>query len=453
MKRLQSLLIIIIALEALLGSWFVYRRISRLRPPLPPVEVADPVQYSDFEKLAEHCHSAENWAELAELYQASGFQPESEACYREAVELAPRNAEYLYQWAFCLSRLGRTEEAIQHYKDSLSAGHPKPDWCWFFIGRNYLHEEKPELAREAFRKARELVAARFELARLELKTGNPAEANNLLQPVLGKYPDSLHPLYLGYRIEKELGNDQAAAKFADRAERARQRLPNPFDRDWERINQASWKIGLQKGWKAVKDLVDQGNTEEAEKGILELQKIRWEIHGEDLLAEFALQRGQATKALDHLQKIIDRDGPTLNALYRLGDTYEVTGQYDKARDTWEWATRIYSGPETKDLYFKLAMYHEKRGHKDVSQTMLAKGYQLLGEEAFWIGDLDRAQVMIKKALEYPPKLPSSYYYLGEICRLQGNQKGARDAYRQCLRLNPNHGRALDHLALLSAKKQ
>ena len=69
---------------------------------------------------------------------AYGYFPEAEACYRRAAALQPGSFWIVYGWAFCLERLGRTDEAIERFLGDTppgqSAQNVAEEYIQLFIG-------------------------------------------------------------------------------------------------------------------------------------------------------------------------------------------------------------------------------------------------------------------------------------------------------------------------------
>jgi predicted TPR repeat methyltransferase len=55
---------------------------------------------------------------------------------------------------------------------------------------------------------------------------------------------------------------------------------------------------------------------------------------------------------------------------------------------------------------------------------------------------------MQRATDADPRLVAAWFYLGEVHRLSDRLDDARTAYRKCLDLNPDFGRAHTGLMLL-----
>src|SRR5690606_8671005 len=105
MNRLQWIFLVVILAELGLGGWLISQRLIQSPPPTPDLALVDEALASDLRRLSASCRGAVDWRPLAEAYLIAGYFPEAEACYRHAVTLKPSDAEGIFEWAFCLSRL------------------------------------------------------------------------------------------------------------------------------------------------------------------------------------------------------------------------------------------------------------------------------------------------------------------------------------------------------------
>ena len=89
---------------------------------------------------------------------------------------------------------------------------------------------------------------------------------------------------------------------------------------------------------------------------------------------------------------------------------------------------------------------------DVSLAKRHRGLQEFrsGVDALQHNRLDEAHSALDQAVAMVPDHVSAWFYLAETCRFLDRQGQAEHAYRKCLELNPDHGRALRGLGNLSA---
>ena len=130
--------------------------------------------------------------------------------------------------AFCLERLGRTEKARAQYKRATQLDGADAESCWYFIGRNYLREEKPRKAEAAFLRANRLPIAKCQLARLLMRAGDYDKSEQILADLRVRYPDAIAP-YLASYPHALLDGEVGVVETPDLARHAQQRLPTPLE--------------------------------------------------------------------------------------------------------------------------------------------------------------------------------------------------------------------------------
>jgi tetratricopeptide (TPR) repeat protein len=439
----------VIAAELAGGVALVARRRGRTVPPVADLSCVDPLLAGQLRDLTRDCRTADDWARLGDAYLAYGYFNEGEACCRLAAEGAPDRADRAYEWAFALERIGRHAEANREFERAVRLGHPRPDDCWYYVGRNWLRRENAGEARAAFAKAGDQPTARYELARLLARDGRWREAVPLLDRLSAEYPRAIQPHLLRWR-SAALQDDPAAAALADRAARAPDVLPTPWDLEKARLDDTHNRLGVAAEWKAATDLVAGRRFEEAEPRLRQALLVQWDPAGIDPLAKIEAWHGRPDEAIYLLRQVIDRDGPTGHFLTRLGDMYEQTGRLDEAARAWSRAVQLtFPGARHRDYqYHKLAAYYQKKGDPAAARRHTARAAYTAGYEAFWDGKLGAARTAFEKAVELDPALAGGWFYLGEARRLTGQPDPARQAYRRCLEIDPDHGRALANLALL-----
>ncbi len=448
MTRLQWALAAVIAIEIIGGAVALAR--PRTHPVPPPIDLSfvDPQLAEELRTRAAKCNTPGDWTALGEEYLAYGYFPEGEACYHVAAEQDNENPERTYQWAFALERIGKLERANAEYERAVELGRSHPEECRYFIGRNYLRLERADEARAAFEAAGTHPTSRYERSRLLVRDGRGSDAVPLLETLTREYPQAIQPCLLRHRVEA-FQNSPAAARFADLANRARGRLPTPFDKEWERLETTYNRLGLPGELTAIGQLVDRRNDTSAEPRIRAILAHEWNPAAVDLLAEVEIHRGKSAEAVRLLQDAIDREGPSVHLLERLGDAHELNGQMSLAVGAWTRASELGIGASVKNLHYRLAEHYEKAGSSIYARTERARAHLAAGHELFWMGKPRDARPLFEKATEVDPTLAPAWFYLGETDRLLGQNERARKAYERCLALDPDHGRTLAGLSLLS----
>jgi tetratricopeptide (TPR) repeat protein len=447
MNLRETLLAAVVVVELAVGGGLVVWRRSLPAPPVPDLGQTDPLAAETIRERARTCREAGDWAKLAEAYQGYGYFTEAARCYKQAVALEPGRPDRAHELAFALERLGMIEEANASYSRAVELGDRRPEACWYFVGRNRLRLEDPS-AEAAFRRAGEHYASQLELARLTARGGHPAEAREALRQLDRDYPNAAQVLYQLNRIDIILNNENGAARWADRAERAGDRLPTPFDREWKRLEDAHDRIGEPRLRREAEESLAAGKRAEAELRVRRALAAAWSPEATDLLAEIELQSGRPHEAVKLLEEAIDRAGVTVHLLERLGDTHQEMGRVGEAVQAWTRATTLAQGPEVKDVHYKLATTFERLKNAERSRHHLARAYLAAGRELLDRGKVDDAREPLEKAVEIEPGLVPAWFYLGETQRQREEVPAARRAYQKCLEFEPEHGRAHAALGLL-----
>lgn len=155
------------------------------------------------------------------LYDRIGQDDKADDHFNRAVDMDAENAAILNNYAQFLCRKGNRDKgeqlAIKAASDPL---YKTPEAAWMNAGLCALNGKKTEKAEKYFRSALaarpNFPAALFQLADLELKTGNYLPARGFLQRYMQVTATNPAALWLGVQIEKALGNDAGAGDYARR---------------------------------------------------------------------------------------------------------------------------------------------------------------------------------------------------------------------------------------------
>lgn len=448
MSRVNRWLIVLVVAELVLGGVLAAGRLARPVPPEPDFALLDPATAAQLRAAVAGCRSADDWRNLGELYMAAGCFRESEICHRVSCQLGPGEPTFARQWGFALERLALLDEANAQYRRAIELGHPDPDGCAYLIARNHLRAERPAEAREVFGSGRKLAANRYELARMHLRAGELSQAAELEQGLTTDRPDALQVHLLGYRLALERGDDRRALIRADRARYAPAKLLNPFDEEAERVVTATALLGPGRDWKDARDLIEAGRLDDAENAIREAAQVYRRPGVDDLLAEVAVRRSRFAEAVGLFEGIESRDGPSARLAARIGDVWDAAGQPEKARASWLRALRLEAGADLKAVHHNLARSFSTAGDATAAEHHLARGHYYVGRDILQLGHAPESVNYFAAAVEHDSRFAQGWFYLGEARRLAGEPDPAATAYRTCLKLNPDHGRALAGLSLI-----
>jgi len=448
MTRLQKLLVAAIALE-LAGLCFWWRRYSRPGA-LPPVDwsacmIEDTVA-SEIRGMESRLqfNDPSGWAELGATYRAFGLFPQAEYCYRQVDKLSPKDRSYLYYWAECADLMGRTRAATKRYRQVIDAKVSVPlglqtiQYCWLNIGQDRLREENVPAAMDALRQAPDIPKAKFLLARVLIRSGRAKEAIALLDDLLRDSPGVIEYNQMKSWAEDELGDQDAAQEFYERSLRSRQEL-SKSDPTYQEVLERRKSMGSQSWHEKSLQLETQGKLQDALEWSRKAVQAFWAEDRAQELARLELLTGHPKEAIASAEECVNRVGASAKTLDIIGVASVQLGDRARAQRVWEQAIELEPTP---NLYGKLA---ELRRLAD--DALGAARYRSLeqyqtGKDAWLNNDLTAAREHLEKAVALYEGHPHTWFYLGETRRFLGDIPGAKAAYRRCLQINPDHGRAL-----------
>jgi tetratricopeptide (TPR) repeat protein len=251
---------------------------------------------------------------------------------------------------------------------------------------------------------------------------------------------------------------------------------------------------------AIKQLVEQGNYQQAEKLALEnradktkeddlllfrLSYLQYKhqeaIHrGEALLssgyqgdAEFYFMLGTAygwleqhDNSISNLAEAIKLNPDYVSAHSNLGVTYEKKGEYDKAKASYNQAIAsnqaIKLKPDDAKAHIRLGNAYSGIGDYDRAIELYNQAIKLkpdyavahhnLGNTYARKGDYDKAIASYNQALELKPDDASAHNGLGATYHYKEEYDKAIASYNQALAIDPNHKHAKENLELAKRRK-
>lgn len=421
--------------------------------PLPDLELIDAITRADLRKVYDRVaikvaadqDKAQDWLTLGKAYYAYGYFSAANRCFEFATLRDEKSQMGNYLYGVSLSRLGRMSDAIEHFHKTLPiASKSQQTLIWHEIGRCQLRLENSQEAEEAFIRAGNYYASLAQLVKLRLRSGRAQEAVAPLEVLAQRQPGTTEVFLLINRVASALGETDKAQLYRDRAEYNAKKMP--LDLFADMVSQDVKKYGTAKIDKRVKELIEKENWNEAStilQAVVDAQPNRAAIV---LLAGVELQGGRSSRAIELVEKLIKNRGSYPLAMILLGDAYLAAGRADEAQQIWEATAQVRSVPE---LHKRLAELYEQVGDKDAARTQRALIFQSKGISALRGANPMLAKKILQQAVEFEPTLVDSWFYLAECRRLLGELSAARDAYQSTLDLEPNHGRAITSLELIS----
>ena len=454
MTRFQWLLLAAIVLEAGVGAELLRRRLAEPAPPVPDLSAIGNVASQDIRALVRQCHTPERWARLGEVYLATGFFPEAEACLGQAGKMAPTIADYAFKHGFALERLGKVDEANERYQRAVALNHPRPEHCWYYVAKNHLRGERENEAASAFQKAGNLPGARYELAVIEARAGRVDEAEAQAQRLAVEQPDAYPPISLRYRLAIHKRDRSAADALGELFSRRSKPLPTPHDTEIDWLFAIAKQVGQNRLFHEAGKHVQAGELAGAEQKLRKALADGWSPEIADKLAETVFLLGRRKEAAELLAEAV-AERPSFELLWRLGQAYEAIGNPTEGLAAWQRAARVATGPAAKGLWEDLADRYERMGDRR-ARAFHAKAHLAACLEHLEAGNPAAAAKSAKQGLQFEAAQPSPdsslfahlWFCLAEAARQSGDPAAARSGYQQCLRLDPDHGRARRGLKLM-----
>lgn len=156
---------------------------------------------------------------LGIIYERIGRDERALDHLERAVRLAPEDGAVHNSYAALLCRLGRYERADRHFNEALEDPfYPTPEVVLSNAGACARRAERPDAAEAYLRQALDIDPvnrlALFNLAGLSLEQGRAFPARAFIQRLESSGPLGPDALLLGVRIERALGDEDEAQRYA-----------------------------------------------------------------------------------------------------------------------------------------------------------------------------------------------------------------------------------------------
>jgi len=164
-------------------------------------------------------NSAQAQNMLGLLYETLNRPETAEQHYRKAVALDPELSSARNNYGTFLCKDGRTKEAEAEFKAALANPlYQNPEIAYANAGlclrRAGDLDKAEEYLRTALAKNPRMAVALFSMSQISLETGRALSARAYLQRYQEVAPATAESLWLGYQIEKRLGDGNAASSYA-----------------------------------------------------------------------------------------------------------------------------------------------------------------------------------------------------------------------------------------------
>ncbi len=443
--HVARLLLVVIAIEMTGAAWLVGRQMLRPDAPSPDLGKLDAGEAERLLRLRQHVRngSSSHWRRLAQGYLGNRYYSAAEQCFHRATELNPDDVRSVYYRAFCLGQVGRTSEAIPLLEQVSRTGNQQMHQsCWYQIGQMYLREQNPGDAEAAFRKIVDFPSAAFQLAKILIRTDRSQEAIPIIEQYLSLHPDSLKFVQLRAQAARNMGDEMKAWEYRLREDISIRRLGLKFGTG---LMQQYESNDISKRLETCRQLSEAGDLRQY---ALCLDSVLARIREGELwnypsvfiaaaAAQLDLQHPERTiQLLNEVARFANESARTVEMR---GDALLQQGHTEQARQAWQRAANMLPSPE---LYVKLAHAAATGQDTELEQQHQAAARFLEGLNAYRSNQLDDARSLLLEATELAPDNANTWYYLGVVHTLIGEQLEAADAWNRCLKINPDHGRAI-----------
>jgi tetratricopeptide (TPR) repeat protein len=180
-----------------------------------------------------------------------------------------------------------------------------------------------------------------------------------------------------------------------------------------------------------------------------------------LLQRTKLNQGEVDEAIQGYERLIARHPQATQAHYLLALACLQKGDHPRASSELEKAIAL--DPENGEATALLAELQIRSGQADRAIQALTSHLKQHPETlparlllaSAWSAkkDLPRAEQVYRQLLATHPAAPRIHYLLGQNLAQQGNESGARAAFEDALRLEPDFAEAVEQLATLEATRQ
>jgi tetratricopeptide (TPR) repeat protein len=430
----------LVVLQAIGAAALLISRSRRPAIPLPALDSIDAAAAADIRALQRmsSADSAADWSAIADVYMAFGYYSEAERCYRRAATLgALRDYAFVQHRAICFDRLGDTKRAAALFREAAAFGDEQQRLlCIYNAGRNQLRAEDEEAAAATFRSIVTYPPACYQLAKILTRTGRFEEAATLLRQLEKSTRRTVETTLLRARVEQELGHEQDAARYLELAERTSEQLDlNVYQTAFEgtRI-----RYGVNRLCGEAFEKERSGDLAGAIALFEEALEAEWRDWIAPRIARLHEQLGNTEAGLAYLSEVIARYGAAPETLRLIGQLYLNEGRTDEAIYVWERACRMRP---VEHLHRRLAVHYQQRGEVERARSHRALAEQTSGIDAYRSDRLEEAEPQLTRATTLDPELRHAWYYLGRTRRARGQIGPAREAFRRCLEIDPDHSRA------------
>lgn len=294
---------------------------------------------------------SEAYGTLAQVYQAYSLTQPAEACYRNALHLAPKEFRWAYFLASVYQQANQAEEAIKYFK---LAQQLRPDYlaAWVNAGNLLLQQNRLEEAVAAFNQALKLndksAAAHYGLGQAALARRDYSTAVERFELALTLAPEANRINYSLAMAYRGLGNSDKAQSLLDQQGTVGVRPADPLIEALQNLTRGE-RLHLIRGRQAF----DAGRFAEAAEEFKKAITANPEsVPALVNLGSTLAKLGRAVEAIEQFQLAIKLAPTNSVAHYNLGFLLAGQKQYDQAIVHLQIVLKL--NPKDTEARFKLA---------------------------------------------------------------------------------------------------
>ncbi|QDU47803.1 tetratricopeptide repeat protein [Gimesia panareensis] len=444
-------LMILFVVEALFCGYFLFQRAARPEPVLPETRLMDPLFVEDIQPLVAQVkknNAPYDWMQLGEALLGQGYYSHAELCFGQVAELVPESRLAESRIAYCLERTGRTEQSTDKYLELLATtdqsreGDRERMQIRYEIGRNYLREEQTEAAEAIFRENLGFLPARYQLAKLLIRSDRVNEALPLIEESIQRVPRSLKFRELELQAHRKTDNTESFHQCALELERAQHSVPLHPGSNF--IEPFRLQYGIDRRVEEFNKRLAGGSLDELAGELEQLLALLGErptTHHPIFLmrlVEVDRQRKRPERMRETIQQLNNMRINNAEILLYRAQALGMLGDWNQARVLAQRAALMSKDPE---LHQSVSEILEQAGQGAEGKTERALALRLKAMQAYRANQLNDAEELIEKSIELNPEDAHAWYDRGMIRLALERAEAARADFASCLQRNPRHGRA------------
>lgn len=375
--------------------------------------------------------SSEAYTILGKIYTVTGDSNKAIEAYHRALDLRPDDRD-LYVFLGSLQASHRMLKESEKTFNLMIERFPDEKEGYFYLGKVYIEDEQYDKAIEIFkslleRKGESAAQVHVELGGIYAVQKQFSTAEEHYRQAL-----TLDPFNLTARLNlaQVLASQKKYSESYETLEELSKLAPSNLgiqikmalllaeQKQFDKARELFDKILQSKpGWDQVRFhlgrvLREQGKPEEAEKEFVQIQKGQPSyVNSRILLTLMFLNMKDFTKSLKYINEAIAEDPKDPEIHHIKGSILEELYRYNEAIK--EYKSGLNVAPENAKLLYSLGNSYEKCGMRTLSMATMEKILQDKPDDASamnFIGytlaimgkDMDRAEKLVRKALEIKP---------------------------------------------------